>query len=214
MQELGELLREKSTSRMAAYRNLDFGVHSTNEEGNHEKAGSVAMRHAKLLDRQPVPVRSDVFLHGLSPFTLKSLRRAIEQGLMPSGLDFTGDDDSSVIIRFAQPRAGEARLMAGVEFHPENNEVVANSTTPSHNSSTPRNPAMRTSPEASGPRSPASFANWRRRSLATRASDNRHRPTNRRIRHEAQERLDGGGCENVVSGYLRCSQPTGSLTRQ
>jgi hypothetical protein len=124
MQELGKLLREKSTSRMAAYRNLDFGVHSTNEEGNHEKAGSVAMRHAKLLDRQPVPVRSDVLLHGLSPFTLKSLRRAIEQGLMPSGLDFTGDDDSSVIIRFTQPRAGEARLMVGVEFYPEDNEIV------------------------------------------------------------------------------------------
>src|SRR5271168_200486 len=63
-----------------------------------------------------------------------------------------------------------------------------------------------TSPDAFAPRSPASFANWRRRSLATRASDNRRQPTNRRIpRHEAQERLDGGGCENAVSGYLRCA---------
>ena len=43
--------------------------------------------------------------------------------MKPSGLDFTGDD-SSVIIRFTRPRAGEARLMAGVEFYPEDNEVV------------------------------------------------------------------------------------------
>ncbi len=106
MQELGELLRENSTSRMTAYRNLDFGVHSTNEESNHEKAGSLAVRHAKLFDRQPVPIRSDVFLRGLSPFTLKSLRRAIEQGLMLSSLDFTGDDEPIVILRFTRPHAG------------------------------------------------------------------------------------------------------------
>ena len=43
--------------------------------------------------------------------------------MKPSGLDFTGDD-SSVIIRFTRPRASEARLIAGVEFHPEDNEVV------------------------------------------------------------------------------------------
>ena len=27
----------------------------------------------------------------------------MEQGLMPSGLDFTGDDDSIVILQFARP---------------------------------------------------------------------------------------------------------------
>lgn len=49
------------------------------------------MRHAKLLDRQPqpVPVRTDVFIHNLDAFTLEALRRALEQGLTPSGLDFT-----------------------------------------------------------------------------------------------------------------------------
>ena len=45
------------------------------------------------------------------------------QGLKPSGLDFTGDD-SSVIIRLTRPRAGETRLMVGVEFYPKDNEVV------------------------------------------------------------------------------------------
>jgi hypothetical protein len=70
-----------------------------------------------------IPVATDVLLHNLEPFALEALRRTMEQGLKPSGLDFTGDD-SSVIIRFTQPRAGEARLMAGVEFYPEDNEVV------------------------------------------------------------------------------------------
>jgi len=108
MEELGELPREKSTSRKVAHRNLDVGAHSTKEEGNHEKAGSVAMRHAKLLDRrpQPVPVRTDVFIHNLDPFTLEALRRALEQGLTPSGLDFAGDDESIVVLRFIRPNAG------------------------------------------------------------------------------------------------------------
>jgi hypothetical protein len=104
MEELGELLREKSTSRMAAYRNLDFGAHSTNEESSHEKAGSLAMRRAKLLDRQPDPVRSDIFLHGLSSLTLESMRRAMEQGLVPVGIDLA--DDGIVILRFTRPHAG------------------------------------------------------------------------------------------------------------
>jgi hypothetical protein len=43
-------------------------------------------RRARLLGPQPVPVRSDVFLHGLSPFVLESLRRATEQGLTPTSL--------------------------------------------------------------------------------------------------------------------------------
>jgi hypothetical protein len=54
------------------------------------------------------PVATDIFLHNLEPFTLESLRRAIEQGLVPSGLDFAGDDDSIVVLRFTRPRAGEA----------------------------------------------------------------------------------------------------------
>ncbi len=64
------------------------------------------MRRAKRLDRQHVLVRSDVLLHGLEPCTLDALRQVIEQGLMPWGLDFTGDDNSIVILRFARPRAG------------------------------------------------------------------------------------------------------------
>src|SRR5258708_24731865 len=79
-----------------------------NEEGDHENAGSVAMRRAKGLDRQHVLVRSDVFLHGLDSFALKSLRRAVEHGLTPSALDFTYDD-SIVVLRLTWPRAGEAR---------------------------------------------------------------------------------------------------------
>lgn len=76
------------------------------------------MRRAKLLDRREmppttgdIPVATDVFLHNLDPFTLETLRQTTEQGLTVSGLDFTGDDDSIVILRFTRPRAGEVRLM-------------------------------------------------------------------------------------------------------
>jgi hypothetical protein len=48
----------------------------------------------------------------------------VEQGLAPSGLDFTGDDVA--ILRFTRPRAGEVRLMVSVEFDIEHNEVVGN----------------------------------------------------------------------------------------
>jgi len=89
------------------------------------------MHRAKLLNRismplttGDIPVATDVLLHRLKPYTLEALRQAVEQGLTPSGLDFTGDDDSIVILRLARPRAGEARLMVGVEFYPEDNEVV------------------------------------------------------------------------------------------
>jgi len=61
--------------------------------------------------------------------------------------------------------------MVGVEFDAAHNEVVGNVYDAEFQLSTPRNPAMLTSMEASGPRSPASFANWRRRSPTTRASD-------------------------------------------
>jgi hypothetical protein len=70
------------------------------------------MHRAKLLDRRAtrlttgdVPVRTDVFIHNLDPFTLESLRRAIEQGLTPSGLDFGRDDDSIVVLRLTRPHA-------------------------------------------------------------------------------------------------------------
>jgi hypothetical protein len=66
---------------------------------------------AKLFERRPmplttgdIPVATDVFLHNLEPNTAEALRQAVEQGLTPSGLDFTGDDDSIVIIRFTRPR--------------------------------------------------------------------------------------------------------------
>jgi len=62
------------------------------------------MHRAKLFDRQPVSVRSDIFLHGLRSLTLESLRRAVEQGLTPSGLDFIWDRDSIAILRFTRPR--------------------------------------------------------------------------------------------------------------
>jgi hypothetical protein len=51
------------------------------------------------------PVATDVFLHNLEPLTQEALRRAVEQGLTPSGLDFAGDDDSIVILGVAtEPR--------------------------------------------------------------------------------------------------------------
>jgi hypothetical protein len=66
-----------------------------------------SMHRAKLLDSRPIPittgdipVATDVFLHNLEPFTLETLRRTMEQGLTPSGLDFAGDDDSIVVLRF------------------------------------------------------------------------------------------------------------------
>jgi hypothetical protein len=71
------------------------------------------MRRAKLLDSRPtslttggVLVASDVFLNRLETRTLDALRQALEQGLVPSGLDFA-DDDSIVILRFTRPVPGK-----------------------------------------------------------------------------------------------------------
>jgi hypothetical protein len=68
---------------------------------------------AKLLDNSPtslttdnIPVATDVYLRHLEPFALQSLRRATEEGLVPSSLDFGGDDGSIAIIRFTRLRAG------------------------------------------------------------------------------------------------------------
>ena len=68
------------------------------------------MHRVKLLDRRPMPltagdvlVATDVFLHRLEPWTLEALHQALEQGLTPSGLDFTGDDDSIAILRLTRP---------------------------------------------------------------------------------------------------------------
>lgn len=77
------------------------------------RTGIVAVRHAKRLDSRPTPlttgdvlVATDEFLHDLSPFTLQRLRRALEQGLTPSGLDFGGDANSIAILRFTQLHPG------------------------------------------------------------------------------------------------------------
>jgi hypothetical protein len=67
-----------------------------------------SMRRAKHLDRQHVLVRTDVFLHDLDPFTLEALRRAIDQGLAPSGLNISGDDEPIVVLRFTRPHVGQA----------------------------------------------------------------------------------------------------------
>lgn len=165
------------------------------------------MYRAKLLDSRPMPlttvditVAADVFLHRLEPCTLEALRRAAEQGLTPSGLNFTGDDDSVAISGSPGAVPGKSGLWSSLSSIPKTTKSSATSTTPSPNSGTPRNSATLTSTEASGPRSPASFANWRPRSLATRASDNRHRSANRRIPPpEAQEHLDGGACHEGPS---------------
>jgi hypothetical protein len=59
-------------------------------------------RRAELLDHQPVPVRTDVFIHNVEPVALEALRRALAQGLRLSGLDFGGDDASTVVVRFTR----------------------------------------------------------------------------------------------------------------
>ena len=84
------------------------------------------MHRAKLLDRKAippttgdVPVAADVLLHNLPRFTLEALRGAVEQGLTPCGVDFAGDENSIVIIRFTRrsrssielPRSHNERLL-------------------------------------------------------------------------------------------------------
>ena len=64
------------------------------------------MHRTKLLKRQPVPVRSDVFLHRLEPGTLEALRHALEQGLVPSGLNISGDVEPIVVLRLTRPHTG------------------------------------------------------------------------------------------------------------
>ena len=71
------------------------------------------MRRAKLLDNSPtslttdnIPVATDVYLRHLELFALQSLRRATEEGLVPSSLDFGGDDGSVVRLRLIRLRAG------------------------------------------------------------------------------------------------------------
>jgi hypothetical protein len=71
-----------------------------------------------------IPVRTDVLIHNLDAFTLEAFRRAVTHGLTPSGLDFTGDDDSIAILRFTQRRAGDAHLLVSVAFCPQDNEVA------------------------------------------------------------------------------------------
>lgn len=83
-------------------------------------------KRAKLLDHQPVPVRQDIFLHGLDADTLEMLHETLEMGLVPTAMDFTGEDDSIAILSFTWPSSGEARPMVSVEFNPEENEVVGN----------------------------------------------------------------------------------------
>jgi hypothetical protein len=68
------------------------------------------MHRAKLLDRRAIPlttgdtpVVTEVVIHNLNPFTLEALRQAVELGLSPSSLNFTGDDDS-IVIRFTRSR--------------------------------------------------------------------------------------------------------------
>jgi hypothetical protein len=80
-----------------------------------ELAGVLELAAAKLCSGQgwdegttgDIPVATDVFLRHLEPFALQSLRRAIEQGLVPSGLNISGDDEPIVILRFTRPLAGE-----------------------------------------------------------------------------------------------------------
>ncbi len=85
---------------------------------------SPQLKRPELFDRNSAPVRSDIFLHGLDARTLDTLRETLEQGLVPTALDFTGNNDSIAILSFARPPVAEARPMVIVEFNPEENEVV------------------------------------------------------------------------------------------
>ena len=81
-------------------------VEEAYDEGRQGELSSLgAVRRAKLLDRQNSLVRCNVFIHRLEPGTLEALRRAIEQGLVPSGLNISGDDDPIVVLRFTRPHA-------------------------------------------------------------------------------------------------------------
>ncbi len=51
-------------------------------------------------------VASDVFLHRLERSTLDALRHALELGLVPSGLNISGDDEPIVVLRFTRPHVG------------------------------------------------------------------------------------------------------------
>jgi hypothetical protein len=73
-----------------------------------KKALGMALRRPIPLATGDTPVRTDVFLHRLEPHTLDTLSQCVEQGLTPSRLDFAGDDDAIVILRFTRTRAGEA----------------------------------------------------------------------------------------------------------
>ena len=73
-----------------------------------KKALGLALRSMIPPTTGDIRVATDVFLHRLEPHTLETLRRAMEQGLTPSGLDFSGDDDSIVILRFTRaPLSGK-----------------------------------------------------------------------------------------------------------
>jgi hypothetical protein len=67
-------------------------------------------------------VASDVFLHRLERSTLEALRRVLEQGLTPCGLEIAGgDDDSIVVLRFVRPtvpRSSVGRNAGGSGGHP------------------------------------------------------------------------------------------------
>ena len=82
-------------------------VEEAYDEGRQGKLSSLgAVRRAKRLDRQNTLVRSDVFIHHLEPATLEALRRALEQGLVPSGLNISGDDEAIVVLRFTRSHVG------------------------------------------------------------------------------------------------------------
>src|ERR1700752_2498999 len=92
------------------------------------QTGIVAVRRAKLLDRRSIRFRTGGvpvggFLRNLETLAPQSLRRAVEPGLVPSGLDLAGGDDSIAILRFTQPRLKS--LMREREINPRReNHVV------------------------------------------------------------------------------------------
>jgi hypothetical protein len=70
-----------------------------------KKALGLAVSRPIPLTTGDILVATDVFLQDLDSYTLEALRRVVEQGLTPCGVDFS-DDGAIVILRFTRPNNG------------------------------------------------------------------------------------------------------------
>ena len=70
---------------------------------------------SRLLSRK---IMTDILIHGLDSRTLESLRSAVEEGFVPSSLDFGGSDGSIAVLRLIRPFKPrlQSRLVADEEM--------------------------------------------------------------------------------------------------